>query len=138
MQAVERMADLAVSTPDDAWVNSLDWEILLTADDRTMIMDKVRTDLVPLLDDLFGVAERERHDDPIDNALFRYEKEFSKAGDYDTASEFDSARDFYNQLPYREDDEEEYDYQGRSALTRSGLAPEPDAGRSIFDDIDED
>ena len=44
---------------------------------------------------------------------------------------------FYNQLPYK-DDEEEYDYQGRSALTRPNLAPEPDAGRSIFDDIDED
>jgi hypothetical protein len=52
----------------------------------------------------------------------------------ETANGFESARDGYQQLPVR--DSEEYEEQDRSPLTRPGLAPEPDAGRSIFDDVD--
>ena len=132
-KTVERMAVLAVRTPDDGWLKGPDWEILLTASDRAMLMDRVRTDLVPQLDDV-GDGEREADDDPIDNTLFWYERAFREAGDDETADAFELARDGYQRLPVRQS--EEYDEQYRSPLTRPGLAPEPDAGRSIFDDID--
>ena len=132
-KTVDRMAVLAVRTPDDGWLKGPDWEVLLTASDRAMLMDRVRTDLVPQLDDV-GDGEREADDDPIDNALFWYERAFREAGDHETADAFESARDGYQQLPVRES--KDYDEQDRSPLTRPGLAPEPDTGRSIFDDID--
>ena len=132
-KTVERMAVLAVRTPDDGWLNGPDWKILLTASDRETLMDRVRTDLVPQLDDV-GDGERDADDDPIDHALFWYEWAFREVGDYETANAFESARDGYQQLPVR--NSEEYDEQNRSPLTRPGLAPEPDAIRSIFDDID--
>ena len=132
-KTVDRMAVLAVSTPDDGWLKGPDWKVLLTASDRAMLMDRVRTDLVPRLDDV-GDGERDPDDDPIDNALFWYERAFREAGDHETADAFESARDGYQQLPVRES--EDYDEPDRSPLTRPGLAPEPDTGRSIFDDID--
>jgi hypothetical protein len=78
LQAVDRMADLAVSTPDDGWVNGASWKVLLTPGDRARLMDKVRTDLVPRLETLDGIGDGEREpDDPIESALFGY---LSRAG----------------------------------------------------------
>jgi hypothetical protein len=137
MQAVDRMAHLAVSTPDDGWLDGSAWKILLTADDRAMLTDKIRTDLVPRLEALaeLGDGERDPDDDPIESTLIGYRTAFEREGDFETAEAFDEAYGIYTQLPpkYPEDDD---DYEDRTPLTTTRLAPPPDTGRSIFDDID--
>jgi hypothetical protein len=137
-QAVERMAYLAVDTPDDGWLEGYDWQTLLTPSDRVMLFDRVRTELVPRLETLDGVGDGERDpdDDPIESALAGYQRAFKREGDYETAEAFAEARDIYSQLPAKE--REDYDFQDRSPLASTRLAPPPDTGRSIFDDVDED
>ena len=116
MQAVDRMADLAVRTPDDGWLEGPAWEVLLTASDRAMLMDKVRTDLVPRLDDV-GDGEREADDDPIDNALFWYERAFREAGDHETADAFELGE---ARLPAASRQRsKDYDEQDRSPRSRA-------------------
>jgi hypothetical protein len=136
-QAVDRMAYLAVTTPDDGWLDGAAWKTLLTPDDRAMLLDKVRIDLVPRLETLDGVGDGERDpdDDPVESALFGYQRFFEKEGDYETAEAFDWARDAYSQLPTaeREDD----NFQDSSPVGSRKLAPLPDTARSIFDDIDQ-
>jgi hypothetical protein len=137
-QAIDRMAHLAVTTPDDGWLRDTAWKTLLTASDRAQLLDKVRTDLVPRLDTLDGIGDGERDpdDDPVESTLFWYQHAFEEEGDYESAQEFEWARDAYSQLPdkTREDD----DSQDRSPLASTRLAPPAENGRSIFDDIDEE
>jgi hypothetical protein len=137
MQAVQTMAGLAVSTPDAGWLDGPDWKILLTGSDRAMLMNRVLTDLVPRLEDFdAGIPERDPDDDPVENALFTYQMAFREAGDHDTALAFDWARETYQQLVPSREPEIYDDEQDRGPLTRPAPAPAPDAGRSIFDDID--
>jgi hypothetical protein len=137
-QAVDRMAGLAVSTPDDGWLDGSAWEILLTPGDRARLMDKVRTDLVPRLETLDGIGDGERDpdDDPVESALSGYRRAFEREGDFEAAQAFEDACDAYSQLPPKSREDE--DYEARSPLTGTRLAPLPDTGRSIFDDIDEE
>ncbi len=138
LEAVERMADLAVDTPDDGWIKGSDWKVLLTPSDRAMLFDKVRTELVPRLDtgDAWG-DEREGDDDPVDNALFGYERAFEGEGDFETAQAFAEARDAYSQLPTRA--REDYlEWEDRVPLAGARPAPAPNTSRSTFDDIDAD
>jgi hypothetical protein len=137
-QALDRMADLAVTTPDDGWLHTEAWKILLTPADRAMLMDKVRTDLIPRLETLHGIGDGERdEDDPIEDALHGYEGAFENDGDFEAAQEFAFAREIYCQLPVRELDYGDYQ-DDPTPLARPGLAPPPDTGRSIFDDVDEE
>jgi hypothetical protein len=138
LQAVDRMADLAVTTPDDGWIGTQNWKILLTPADRAMLMDKVRTDLIPRLETLNGIGDGERDgdDDPIEHVLHGYEMAFEDDGDFEAAQAFAYAREIYSQLPAR--DEDYGKYQDPRPLARPGLAPPPDTDRSIFDDVDEE
>jgi hypothetical protein len=138
LQAVDRMAYLAVKTPDDGWLRTQNWKILLTPADRARLMDKVRTDLIPRLETLDGIGhgERDPDDDPYESALLGYQLEFEKDGDFEAAEAFDLAREFYSQLPAKDRDYGEYQEDPRP-LARPGLAPPPGTDRSIFDDIDE-
>jgi hypothetical protein len=136
LEAVDRMTDLAVDTPDDGWINGSAWKILLTPADRAMLFDKVRTELVPRLNT--GCAwgdEREPDDDPVENALVGYEMAFEDEGDVETAQAFAEARDAYSQLPIKV--REDYlEMEDRLPLAGTRPAPAPDTSRSIFDDID--
>ena len=136
MQAVDRMADLAVSTPDEGWLDLSDWKILLTPGDRARLMDKVCTDLVPRLETLDGIDDRETDpdDDHIESALLGYSRAFERESDFETAQAFERAWDNYSQLVA--EDRVDDDYQVRSPLTSTRLAPPPNTGRSIFDDIE--
>lgn len=135
LQAVERMAHLAVTTPDDGWLSDSAWKILLTPDDRAMLMEKVRTELVPRLatDDAWDCYERDPDDDPVEHALLGYKWAFENVSDFETAQAFADAYEMHSQLPAmtREDDSDWI----RGPLTDRKLAPPPDTGRSIFDDI---
>ncbi len=136
LEAVERMADLAVDTPDDGWIKGPAWKILLTPADRAMLFDKVRAELVPRLDtgEAWG-DERDGDDDPVDNALFGYEMAFEDEGDAETAQAFAEARDAYSQLPTRV--RVEYlEREDQRPLADTRAAPARSTSRSIFDDID--
>ena len=138
LEAVERMADLAVNTPDHGWIRGSDWKILLTSGDRAMLFGKVRTELVPRLDtgEAWG-DERDGDDDPVDDALFGYQMAFEDEGDLETAQAFEAARDAYAQLPIKaREDYPEPRSGARAPLASTKLAPAPNMSRSIFDDID--
>lgn len=103
LQAVERMAHLAVTTPDDGWISGSAWKVLLTLGDRARLFEKVRTELVPRLEtgDGWADAERDEDDDPVENALWGYELAFQAEGDFETAHAFAEAREWYSELPIR-------------------------------------
>jgi hypothetical protein len=137
LQAVERMRYLAVTTPDDGWIDDRAWEVLLTADDRTRLFEWVRTELVPRLEPGEGWLDDERDpdDDPVESALRGYSMAFENAGDFETAHAFDAAVEWHSQLPAREREDTE-SWTDTSPLTGDRLAPPPSRGRSMFDDID--
>jgi hypothetical protein len=136
LEAIERMAHLAVHTPDDGWINGSAWKILLTPADRAILFDKVRTELVPRLDtgEAWG-DERDGDDDPVDSTLFGYEMAFEDEGDAETAQAFAEARDAYSQLPIKAG-EDYLEMEDRLPLANTRVAPAPNTSRSIFDDID--
>ncbi len=136
-QAVEQMAHLAVNTPDDGWTRGSDWRVLLTSGDRARLFEKVRMELVPRLatGEGWGDDERDGDDDPVESSLRGYERAFEDEGDFETAQAFAEARDMYSQLPIRV--RQDYrDWEERTPLTGTNLAPAPNTSRSIFDDID--
>lgn len=134
------MAHLAVTTPDDGWLNSQDWKILLTPADRATLIDKVRADLIPRLATLDGIGDGERdpEDDPIESALLGYEMAFENDGDFEAAQAFSFAREDHSQLRAKEDRDYDIDYRDPRPLASPTLAPPPHTDRSIFDDVDED
>jgi len=138
LRVVDRMAHLAITTPDDGWISGSDWKILLTSDDRARLFEKVRTELVPRLatNEGWGASERDE-DDPVESALFGYERAFENADDFDTAEVFAQAREMYSQLPARPS-EDYTDLDDQSPLTHTRLAPTPMTSRSIFDDVDKE
>ena len=60
---------------------------------------------------------------------------FESAGDFETAQAFADAYEMHSQLPDMAREDDGWD---RGPLTGRRLAPPPDTGRSIFDDIDEE
>jgi hypothetical protein len=131
---VERVAELAVVTPDSGWLRDDAWTILLTANERARLLETVRTELVDQLEYLLP-EERESGYDPVERSLQGYKEAFESDGDHETARVFAEALRMYSELP-----EKDYNYPDddvdRGPLNSTGLAPPPDAGRSIFDDID--
>ncbi|MEU3317392.1 restriction endonuclease [Streptomyces sp. NPDC006662] len=144
-RAVARMRELAVTSPDAAWVEDKDWQkkvwhILLTDKDREELFTHVRQDLLPRLwsrvDDWLRNATSD-DDDPVDTALLWYSMAFEGRDDFDTAAELDAARDMYN---------DERRTRPPSSNWTSGDGGQPNDGqaggtptesnRSIFDDID--
>jgi hypothetical protein len=134
LEAVERVAELAIVTPDSGWVRDDAWKILLTAHERATLMERVRTELVYQLEYLLP-EEREPGYDPVETSLRGYKEAFESEGDHETARAFAEALRMYSELP-----EKSYDYPDddvdRRPLSGTRLAPPPDTGRSIFDDID--
>ncbi len=135
LRAVERVTELAIETPDSGWLTDDIWKLLLTPGERAALMQKVREVLVPALPDLW--LNVEEGDGAIEESLDTYREEFEKEGDHEIAAAFEqAARQCAEQAASPYDDEEaEQPYRRPIASTR--LAPSPDSGRSIFDDIDE-
>lgn len=140
LQAVERAAELAVETPDSDWVTSKAWDILLTAGERAALMQRVREELVPNLEDIHDWSEDDRTPsyDPLELCLNKYKEAFERVGDSVTASAFADAARRRAEMPTRDDgyDGSEEGYRHRPTR-RTELAPPADSDRSIFDDIDQ-
>jgi hypothetical protein len=138
LQAVDRMAHLAVTTPDDGWIRGSAWKVLLTRDDRAKLFENVRTELAPRFETAEywdDGGERDEDQDPVEGALLGYERAFKEEGDVETAQVFAWAWELHSQLPTRE--REDYrDLRDRRPLTGTRLAPAPTTSRSIFDDLD--
>ena len=136
LRAVDRMAKLAAETPDSGWIRLPAWKVLLTPADRARLMDTVRNVLVPRLknDDYVFPEERAEDDDPVESSLSDYRRAF---GDAEAGSVFAEALDAFRGLPIRslEDYDPDDDWYNRSTTYRGPLAPQPETGRSIFDDI---
>ena len=134
LQAVERMAELAVLTPDSGWLDTDEWSILLTPGERASLMETVRRELVPQLLDVIDEDGGTPSYDPVRDSLEDYEKAFSAEGDHETAAEFAWAASRRN---------EELDGRpngsyvpNRSRLAAANDVSSPGSARNIFDDID--
>jgi hypothetical protein len=138
LRAVARTAEFAIEIPDSGWTTAGAWETLLTPSERTALMQRVREDLVPYLDDAdpFG-DEKEPGYDPIQDSLDGYKEAFEREGDHETAQVVEiAARRRAEQPPNGYyDDDSGGGYQ--RPITSTRLAPPPASDRSIFDDIDE-
>ena len=137
LREVERVAELAIDTPDSGWLTDNAWRILLTAAERAALMRKVREDLVPALgyslDD-----EKESGYDPIEQPLNRYKEEFERDGDHEAAAAFAEAARMRAELLENDFDYDDIGHGYRRPMTGTTLAPPLHGGRSIFDDVDEE
>ena len=98
--AVNRMANLAVTWLDAAWLDDEPWKSLLTNDDRTRLFDDVRRLLVPRLKEAVNdywtnsvVWRIQDNNDgnPPEHVLSLYQQAFKELGDNDTAEAFTRA-----------------------------------------------
>lgn len=141
LQAVERVAELAIDIPDSGWTTGSAWEALLTPRERSALMQRVREELVPYLEDSYWLSEEKESDyDPIQDSLDGYKEAFERDGDRGTAQAFEIAARRRAEQPakdeyYVDDDDRGGGY--RRPIASSRLAPPPASGRSIFDDIDQ-
>lgn len=138
LKAVECVTDLAINTPDSGWLTDSAWKVLLTPSERVTLMQTVREELVPTLEDIYwSDDEKQPGHDPIEESLNDYKEAFEKEGDHETAAVFELAARRRADQP-----EKHYDHDGpgsgyRRTITRARLTPPTDIGRSIFDDIDQ-
>jgi hypothetical protein len=138
LQAVECVTDLAINTPDSGWLTGSAWKVLLTPGERVALMQAVREDLVPTLEDTYwDDDEKEPGHDSTEESLNDYRKAFEEEGDHETAAVFALATRRRAARP-----EKYYDYDGdgsgyRRPITHARLTPPGDSDRSIFDDIDQ-
>ena len=135
LRAVERVTELAIETPDSGWLTDDIWKFLLTPGERAALMQKVREELVPALPEIW--LNVEEGDGAIEESLDTYREEFEKEGDHEIAAAFEqAARQCAERaaLPY---DDEDAGQVYRQPIASTRLAPPPDRGRSIFDDIGE-
>ncbi|MCX5078591.1 hypothetical protein OHA84_37225 [Streptomyces sp. NBC_00513] len=147
-QAIARMSELAVTQPDADWTEEGDgtwpWDVLLTSQEREAMFEHVRHALVPYLEDrAAGWAEEfsgNEDDDPVENALWKYGEAFQERQDFDTAAEFEHARDSYQQLREVSDNTDDRDWTPNRSSWRERLAQAREHAqnrRSLFDDIDQ-
>jgi hypothetical protein len=130
--------NLHLKTPDADWLTETAWRILLTAGDRAALLQRVREELVPNLEDIdHWDDEGEPGFDPIGYCLNRYEHAFKEAGDHATAEAFAKAARERASKPTRDDDDDYEDAGYTASATDTRLVPPASSGRSIFDDIDQ-
>jgi hypothetical protein len=96
LQAVGKLADLIAVIPDSSWVRDWDWDKLLTPGDRAKLLDRVRAELAPELDNDAGWFRKETRGsvfDPVEEVLSGYRDAFADAGDHVTSRVFGDALD---------------------------------------------
>ncbi|MCW2930390.1 MAG: hypothetical protein JWM19_1352 [Actinomycetia bacterium] len=141
LQAVHRMAALAIETPDSGWLAGYAWKVLLEPHERAALLRRVREDLAPGLGDnvCYLSDGRQPGYDPIEQSLSDYEEAFEKDGDHETAALFAAAARKYAAQPVVIDGDDGWDIlpESRREIGDARLGPPVDTGRSIFDDIDQ-
>ncbi|MEV4630790.1 hypothetical protein AB0J90_31450 [Micromonospora sp. NPDC049523] len=145
--AVKRVSELAVETPDAGWIKLPEWSILMTSEERNLLLASVRNELLPELVDVvwnWG-SNRPSKEDPEGwyEPLVETLKEYADALGDDTAARrlIDDALDAIDRAKendWSEYDEEPLPYRKKSwhssqVQLRQGLGT-----RSIFDDVDGD
>ncbi|MFB6986102.1 hypothetical protein [Streptomyces sp. NPDC056304] len=146
-QTIDRMTELAVTAPDADWAEAGGgvgpWDVLLTNEEREVMLEHVRQQLVTRLDDRVEDWAEEfagnEDDDPVENSLRLYEEAFKERNDTDTASKIDYAIDSYQQMRQRpEDPTSDWTPNTPSLRERlSHLRQRSGNQRSLFDDIDQ-
>jgi hypothetical protein len=138
LQAVNRLAELVAMNPDAGWARDWNWDKLLTPGDRAKILDRVRAELVPELDNDDGWFIRETRDpvyDHVEEVLRGYRDAFAAAGEHGTSRAFGDALERHLRLP---EDSDEYGFESAwGSLAHEPIMP-PYTNRSIFDDIDDE
>lgn len=138
-RAVATASDLAVETPDADWLDAPEWTILATKAERDAILQRVRSDLVPALnDELYNW--RSNYDDqdpddyyrPLEETLARYAS--ALAAEPIAVRELQAALEELEDL--RLESGRSQDRQAVSPMTFSRSPPEARTARSIFDDVD--
>ncbi|MFC9465137.1 nSTAND3 domain-containing NTPase [Streptomyces coelicoflavus] len=140
----EKVATLAVETPDAAWLRDPEWQILFSKSDEQYLLQRVREDLIPDLDWVLDVwrdnypsdEEPSRYYSTLQEQLRTYREAFDQ--DTEVADALDQAiaeveetiDSSYND--YEPGPDEHPDIRGR--INVSGQ--EHSRSRSIFDDID--
>lgn len=146
-QTIARMMELSVTAPDADWVEAGGgvgpWDVLLTNEEREAMLEHVRQQLVPDLDDRVedwvGEFAGDEDDDPVENALRLYEEAFKERHDASTASKIDWAIHNYQQMRQPpEDDTSDWTPSTPSLHERlSHLRQRSGNQRSLFDDVDQ-
>ncbi|WP_165963947.1 restriction endonuclease [Actinomadura sp. KC216] len=137
--AIRRMADLAVTVIDPAWVRSecWEWHVLLEDRDRLRLFELVRNSLLPHLeealeegwaDDVYWRGEEGLTGDfGVDDALHAYSSAFRNIGEFETADRFAKAIDLDRIKAHGAQ-------KFRSEVLRS--SDNGTQSSSVFDDID--
>jgi hypothetical protein len=145
-QAIDRMAELAVSFLDATWIEDACWKILLTDRDRARLFAEVRDRLVPRLQEavqddwtkhVYWRGEDAASDEiPIEQALQMYRRGFEEINDEETARAFSEAIEYCRHIEVR---------PAKTSNASESRAPYcladdsvSESSRSAFADIDEE
>jgi len=142
LAAVINLSDLAIQTPDAAWLDAREWSQLLTAEERSSILERVRTELI---EDLYDTLENWRSNrppfddadsyyEPLERTLQRYRDAFVQ--DASAVAHLDAALEQTWLLRSDDDDDEDRPSRPSNLTPRALHDKEPSSGRSIFDDVD--
>ncbi|MDH6590095.1 hypothetical protein M2161_009286 [Streptomyces sp. SAI-133] len=140
----EKVATLAVETPDAAWLRDPEWKILFSESDQQYLLQRVREDLIPDLDWILDVwrdnypsnEEPSQYYSTLQEQLrtyreaFEQETEVADALDQAIAEVEETIDSTYND--YEPGPDEHLDIRGRANVS----GQEHPHSRSIFDDID--
>lgn len=154
-KAIERLTDLAVNTPDSSWLKDPPWMAILKEADMKALLDVVRRELMPVLDEMIHELVHQsvdppptETDDPHPSTFYDYADAFGDLGDAEAAQAFRHAamdyrwamEDNYEQRRLEEQEllMEEHEDDAPSTYRTSGWdvhREPPSPTRSIFDDI---
>jgi hypothetical protein len=150
------VSELAVEIPDDEWLHSSALSTLLTEEERSAILDRVRVEVVPdlgdMLDNWYMNEQGESADEyyqPLIDVLDSYKRAFDERSDREASRALEDALHKVDELRtnashWQLDDDEEY--PSRSVpegpyshdMSSRGMAQDRDVGgRSVFEDVDE-
>ena len=150
LKALATVSDLAIETPDDGWLHNETVQTLFTTEERAAILERVRTELVPNLDDeLYSWYGNEQGDSaeeyyrPLEDALRVYAQALKNdRTSYAALQEALNTVDRWRiEADYWRDDEgnlpESPPSRSSAAPWRRPVTASDVGGRSIFDDVDE-
>jgi hypothetical protein len=151
LRALETVSDLAVETPDADWLDHRAVGTLFADQERAAILDRVRSELVPNLEDtVFDWYSNEQGESaeqyyqPLEEALKRYARALEDDGDAHAELQLALQRvdERRTEAAYWQRDEEEPSERrpdraplGDAPWRRTATADAED-NRSIFDDVD--
>lgn len=138
-RVVEKMGDLAISCLDSSWITDQVWRQILTDSDRDVILGRVRTSLVPRLEEAIHEdwtskwLRSGRVRNPLERSLRAYRFAFDEIGDGVTARIFRDALETFLGDPQVQVSEG----QGVLFAVPAVDAPNKENRRSLFSDLGE-